>query len=191
MSHAAYVYYPRGYRRAVGGDQDQHGEVDERASKLMDAKVMISQGDKEVCDLYEQWRTSGTDVNDWSYVSSLIRCAHRLIPSITDFIRQQESNRRVHGMNFDFLTQLVKVMHAQHCDISPLTALELMDEDPVPQGNIKGRKVLSTLSTGATRGVRPPELSTWLARSGSIEAIVCTLYVLFGTKLGVSASELS
>lgn len=191
MSTAAYVYYPRGYRRVVFSEDSSQCRVDERASKLMDAKVMISDGDKEVTELYEQWRTSQTDVNDWSYVSCVIRCARRLIPSITDFIRQQESNRRVHGMNFDFLAELVRVMHAQHCHISPLTALELMDEDPAPQGGITGRKLSVPPLAGATRGGRPPELSTWLAHSGSIEAIVCTLYVLFGTKRGVSTSELS
>ena len=191
MSNVAYVYYPRGYRRIVGSNEDHHGATDERATKLMDVKVMNSQGDREVTELYEQWRTSGTDVNDLSYVSCLIRCAHRLIPSITDFVHQQESNRRVHGMNFDFIAQLVKVIHAQHCQISPLTALELMDEDPVPQGSVRGRKVPMMPLTGTTRAGRPPELSTWLAHSGSIEAIVCTLYVLFGTKTGVPTSELS
>jgi len=187
MSSQTYVYYPRGFRRLVRGEVDNE-VADERASRLMDAKVMNSAGDDEVMELFNAWRTAGTDTTDWSYVSRVIRCVARLMPNLGDFLRLQLSNRRLHGMNFDFLNEIVKVMRAGRCDLSPLTALELMDDSPEPRG-ISDRKPFNldlSLSRppGSDHVGRHPEVTLWLAHADSVEAIVCTLYVLFGTKRG-------
>lgn len=185
MSQLAYVYYPRGYRRLVTGDVENAIE-DERASRLMDAKVMNSDGDEEVMELYKAWRTAGTDTNDWSYVSRVIRCASRLIPQLGGFLHLQLTNRRLHGMNFDFLNEVVKVIRDRRSDLSPLTALELMDDGPEPRKSVDSRQLdiggSSLLPPGARSVGRHPEVTLWLAHADSVEAIVCTLYVLFGTK---------
>lgn len=187
MSQAAYVYYPRGFRRLVSGEVENAVE-DERASRLSDRKVMNSDGDQEVMALYTEWKTSGTDVTDWSYVSRLVRCTARLMPDLGLFLRAQLSNRRLHGMNFDFLEEIVKVMRGNRSDLSPLTALELMDDCPEPRGIDNRRQFNLDLSLSippGSRGIgRHPEVTLWLAHSDSVEAIVCTLYVLFGTKRG-------
>jgi hypothetical protein len=185
MSQPAYVYYPRGFRRVVSGDVEDAIE-DERASRLMDAKVMNSPGDDEVMELYKAWRTADVDTADWSYVSRVIRCAARLIPDLGVFLRLQLTNRRLHGMNFDFLEEIVKVMRAGRSDLSPLTALELMDDSPEPRRISDRRQFNLDLSLSRPPGSehvgRHPEITLWLAHADSVEAIVCTLYVLFGTK---------
>lgn len=187
MSQQAYVYYPRGFRRLVSGDVE-NAVADERASRLMDAKVMNSSGDDEVMELFEAWRTAGTDMTDWSYVSRVIRCAARLMPDLAGFLRLQLTNRRLHGMNFDFLEEIVKVLRDGRTDLSPLTALELMDDCPEPRGISDKRHFnldLSLVLPPGSRSVgRRPEVTLWLAHADSVEAIVCTLYVLFGTKRG-------
>lgn len=187
MSQPAYVYYPRGYRRIVSGDVDD-ATMDERASRLAERKVMNSVGDDEVTALYHEWKTVGTDITDWSFVSRVIRCAARLMPNLDLFLRAQLTNRRLHGMNFDFLNEIVKVVHSGRTDLSPLTALELMDDCPEPRG-ISDRRKLNrdltiSLPPGTQRAGRRPEITLWLAHSDGVEAIVCTLYVLFGTKRG-------
>lgn len=163
----SYVYYPRGYRLPVADEKD-----------------VASEGDSEVNRLFEEWRSTNFK-ESWDYISRLIGCAKRLIPDIDNFMLNQRSNARLNGYNYEYLYEIVNFIESGHHNMAPLTALELMDDGPraAPSTRDVRNKTVPWVSFPDTAKGRS-YLTYWLGQHNGVEDIVCTLYVLFGSKRG-------
>lgn len=192
-STVAWVYYPRGYRRLVNADTDSEGRLDLSATKNMNYKVMeLESGDEQVNLLYKEYTSTGehitvyglsTPINSWVAVDYILKLANRLLPSINDFNRMQQDNRRVHEHTLTFLSHVVDFVNRGRFSLSPLSAYHLMETHPKPARIDRLRKVaqLQPMYREVNdQRFRESDVARFLQHKDGIENLIYTLYVLFG-----------
>lgn len=177
MDH--FIYFPRGFR-----------------IKSRQEYMEFSDGDGEVTELWNRMHTVGKfDTTDPSLSKQVLSCVIRLIDDPYTFIRNQQSNHHVDDVKWGYLYDLLKFIKTGERGMSTEGLLRMVVDDAVSENNhtdrinVNRRLNIVELNGKPSRDLsgvvctsKRPMIETWFSRVGSIEEIVCTLYVLFGKK---------
>lgn len=176
------IYYPRGFRRAVylEPEQDTYVEVKDRTK---DKAMLAKLGDTDVNELYREYRRANSTFGQTEYLIKVLDVFSRLIPDFDRFIKDQAENHYVQEHTFSFIqtlsTRIRGLSEGKQLHLSPMTAIELMDDLPDAQRVDDTRRVEPWTPVNR-KGRRLSTIETWLLAENALEDIVCTLYVLFG-----------
>lgn len=167
MTKIHYLYFGNGFR-LIGDDTLDRDKV--------------HQVDEEVVALYKEWINCGRGRPTWDYISRLIQSLKNHIPDINRFIYNQRYNKRLTGHNYNVLHELVKFINTGRHDLSPKSAMNLLEYSSWrPDEGISRGKLAKDRIVNRVEGVMGTEyISRWLTQDNAVEDIVCTMYILFG-----------
>lgn len=169
-----YCYYPRGYRLLIETEPPLNSQ-----GQLENASITMDQGDEEVNELFRLYRTGKLNRHSSTNLHKAVRLARLLYPNPNAFFYYQHKNPYLHGHNYEFLEEIRRMMLGIQPQMSPMNALEFMD-DPCRYKPVQDRERPRIEDTYITGG-RYRWIGNWLSIPQGFEAMVCTLYVLFGS----------
>lgn len=174
----SYNYYPHGFRVP---NKQPHDE-------FLDA-------DGEVMELWQRYnKVGGFDKTDPALVRQVVQCVKRLLPDPIAFAVCQETNHHVDSYKWDYLYDAVKCILTGKRTISNDSVIRMLVLDSIndtthtDRVNVERKFPLREIQQLASKIDRTNYTSNttilehWFSTVGSIDEIVCTLYVLFGNK---------
>ena len=163
-----YVYFPRGFRVLSLTESGDH--------------AYYRGGHEQVNDLFDRYRSNKLNRQSIDDISELLDLTTSLIPGINRFFYWQSTNPFLSENNYEYLWEIKKFIEQGRHALSPLSAIELMD-DPAEKTIVSSRQYPCVM-LNAQNEQKPSRLNDYVARwiehRGGFEDMVCTLYVLFG-----------